>query len=723
MNTDALSPPADARRQAAAILNEWAEGAPPDARAALGRHPKLLDDKSIVLDLAYEEYCQRYEAGERPDTEEFCARFPAYRSSLGRLIAGHRFLEGQVDVLKSAPLPVWPMPGHRLGNWVLRRELGHGAFARVFLADDTAADRPVVLKLTADPGTEARTLGSLSHPNIVPLLHTTWDESGLTIVCMPFLGAATLHDLLDRSYRERYDAPPPRAEVILRTAAAATPGDPAPMPSAGPDDSLNRLSYVDGVARLAEQLADALDFLHRRGVVHRDLKPSNILLDAGGRPQLLDFNLSADARLAPPRIGGTLPYMAPEQARAFIEPGPEPGPRADLFALGVILFELLTGRHPFGQLPPEITPEEAPRWLLQRQRQRPSLRALNPQVDAALASLIERCLAIDPAHRPASAAVVATTLRWRRTPAARLARWAASPTGFLCGTAVSLLLLLLAVGFGWIATMREREEDREYRRGVEALKAGDARAADEHFQRALRSNPNHRPSRLGRARSLLALEQYGEAVPFFEQLDPKHRDGEIQAYLAYCYGLRQQTDPALLCSDRALKAGQRTPATLNNHAVFCILKGGRQADAREAIRQALAIDPNLAPARYHRAYLAYLDWTAQPDQPLTGQTLDDILFALEHCPDYPDVLTNAARILAACATSENDALADRVVSCLERAREGGFDVRRIGKEKVFERHGIMERKDFRKLLDDPPPAPRERQRRGYLCDPLPGLPD
>src|SRR5205823_14533007 len=119
------------------------------------------------------------------------------------------------------------------------------------------------------------------------------------------------------------------ADVILKAAATRAPDDPPPQ-AGPPDEALGQATFTDGVARLALQVADALDFLHRRGVVHRDLKPSNVLLDAGGRPRLLDFNLSSDARLAAPRVGGTLPYMAPEQARrAVLEDGPEPGPQAD----------------------------------------------------------------------------------------------------------------------------------------------------------------------------------------------------------------------------------------------------------------------------------------------------------------------------------------------------------------------------------------------------------
>src|SRR5262249_24900041 len=149
--------------------------------------------------------------------------------------------------------------------------------------------------------------------NVVPVLSARHDPaSGLHVVCMPFLGCATLHDLLDRAFPTPGALPPLSASVISEAvAAAARPGDPAPggaaaggAPWAG--------CYADGVARLGAQLAEALAFLQARQVYHRDLKPSNVLLTADGRALLLDFNLSARVGAASPRLGGTLPYMAPE---------------------------------------------------------------------------------------------------------------------------------------------------------------------------------------------------------------------------------------------------------------------------------------------------------------------------------------------------------------------------------------------------------------------------
>src|SRR5207249_109242 len=111
------------------------------------------------------------------------------------------------------------------------------------------------------------------------------------------------------------------------------------------------LSYVEAVLWIGARLADGLAHAHDRGVIHRDLKPANILLTDDGQPMLLDFNLSDDARLqgspAAAGMGGTLPYMSPEQLRAFVDRTRSLDARTDLYALGVILYELLTRKHPF----------------------------------------------------------------------------------------------------------------------------------------------------------------------------------------------------------------------------------------------------------------------------------------------------------------------------------------------------------------------------------------
>src|SRR5260221_5587323 len=119
-----------------------------------------------------------------------------------------------------------------------------------------------------------------------------------------------------------------------------------------PREMLAGMSYVEAILWIGARLADGLAHAHERGILHRDLKPANVLLTDEGQPMLLDFNLAEDTKLrcegTVAHAGGTLPYMSPEQMAGLVAGGARVDARSDIYSLGVILFELLTGRHPFG---------------------------------------------------------------------------------------------------------------------------------------------------------------------------------------------------------------------------------------------------------------------------------------------------------------------------------------------------------------------------------------
>jgi serine/threonine protein kinase/tetratricopeptide (TPR) repeat protein len=331
----------------------------------------------------------------------------------------------------------FPAVGSELAGFHLAAILGRGTFGRVYLArQGDLADRYVALKVSTDLAGESRTLAQLQHTNIVPV-YSIHKLHLLQAVCMPFFGATTVAALL-RRYRARESMPATGRELVdtlnglsIETDIPDLPPTHVPTSSVGsgvmtaaPEVSplpagrragaspavlhlLRGLTYVDAVCWLGSRLADALAHAHERGIVHNDLKPANILVTDEGQPMLLDFGVSEDlklrteARSAP--AGGTVPYMSPEHLDAVHKKSGCTDPRSDVYAIGIILFELLTGRHPF-RLPTGKVEEELPRMAAERRAGPPLVRPFNRAVTPGLESIVRKCLEPGLAKRYQSAA-------------------------------------------------------------------------------------------------------------------------------------------------------------------------------------------------------------------------------------------------------------------------------------------------------------------------------
>ncbi len=239
---------------------------------------------------------------------------------------------------------------------------------------------------------------------------------------------------------------------------------------------------VHASAWIAARLAEGLEHAHSRGLLHRDLKPSNVLIAADGTPMLLDFNLAAEALDADPEdgaramLGGTLPYMAPEHLDAFNPLGSTPpeavDERSDLYALGLILFEMVAGRPAFPDPPDGLDLVALLAWLTaERRKAAPSLRAANPKVAWGLDAIVAKCLDPEPDRRHRSAGELAEDLRrflddrplkFTPEPSARerLAKWSRRhPRASSIWTIAPLAsaLILAATGVAWTQTGHLRE--------------------------------------------------------------------------------------------------------------------------------------------------------------------------------------------------------------------------------------------------------------------------
>jgi serine/threonine protein kinase/Tfp pilus assembly protein PilF len=310
-------------------------------------------------------------------------------------------------------LGAMPAIGAPFLGFRLLAELGRGGFARVYLAQQgDVADRRVVLKVAANQGGEAQTLGQLQHPHIVPIYSVHMDDP-FQAVCMPFLGRTTFQDVLNEVHAGA--VLPTTGSAFVRTIKKTTAAT-----SAGEEPvalrTLNGLRYVEAVVWLCAQLTEGLAHAHERGIVHHDLKPANLLLTDAGQPMLLDFNAAHDtkgqqgAMIA--LIAGTLAYLAPEQLAAFEGTAAPIDARCDLYAFGIILFELLTGRYPFREQ--NLTPGAIGARVIEERRDVPRLRHLNPAVSPALEAIVRRCLEPDPGRRYQTARQLLADLQRQR---------------------------------------------------------------------------------------------------------------------------------------------------------------------------------------------------------------------------------------------------------------------------------------------------------------------
>ena len=268
------------------------------------------------------------------------------------------------------------------GRYRIEAFVAEGGFGRVYKAIDSELQRSVAVKV-ARSGTasrqanlldEARRAAKLQHPGIVPVIDVGVDGERAYIVSA-FIDGPDLAEFIEKN---------------------------RPFPQE--------------VARIVAEVAEALHHAHREGFVHRDIKPENILLDVERRPLITDFGLAASFEEVVRRKGlrsGTLSYMSPEQVAGEVQ---LIGPRSDIYSLGVVLYEMLTGRLPYQARTPGALREQ----VLFRPPVAP--RAMNPDVPVELEVICLRCLAKLPADRFSTAAELAAALRatpprrWLRFP-------------------------------------------------------------------------------------------------------------------------------------------------------------------------------------------------------------------------------------------------------------------------------------------------------------------
>jgi serine/threonine protein kinase/tetratricopeptide (TPR) repeat protein len=354
---------------------DWIAGKRIPADETLRQHPELADEPAFAAELIYHEFSLRQELGESPDWQQHTRQYPGHAALLERL----RQADQLVEQTLAAPAQ---LPTGTFADYELLEEVGRGGMGVVFKARHKSLDRIVALKVLRSDGTgeerkrldrEAQTVARLQHPNIVQV-YEVGETAGGAFVSLEFVDGQSL--------------------------ARRLHGTPLPARQA---------------AALVEILARAMHYAHEKGVIHRDLKPANVLL--AGTPEtpiedciakVADFGLAkkldTQGDTHSGAVLGTPSYMAPEQAQARSAAVDR---RTDVYGLGAILYELLTGRPPFRADTPLQTLEQ----VVGAEPARPRL--LNAAVPRDLETVCLKCLRKEPQKRYPSAEALADDLkRW-----------------------------------------------------------------------------------------------------------------------------------------------------------------------------------------------------------------------------------------------------------------------------------------------------------------------
>jgi tetratricopeptide (TPR) repeat protein len=477
----------------------------------------LAGDREAALDLIYQEFYLRREAGESPAPQEYLERFPGLATALIRQFAvdaavqtvdgaAHASLDTatEADRQLGEATQASPAPAQRVAidGYEIMRELGRGGMGVVYLARNVALGRSCALKMVLAAGhasrealdrflTEARSFAELDHPNVLKIFHVGRHE-GLLFLELEYAEGGSLDGQLD-----------------------GTPWHPR------------------RAALLVEPLARAVAEAHDRGIIHRDLKPANVLLGAAGIPKIGDFKLAkllnAESRFTQTdSVLGSPSYMAPEQAQGLSR---QVGPSADIYSLGAILYELLTGRPPFKAQTVLETLEQ----VKTREPVRPTVLVQATPRDMETIAL--KCLEKEPHKRYPSALALADDLKRFQEGRPILARPVSLPgrtwrwcrrnhklaalSGLLAATAV--LAVLAIVGLAYRHNIQLRAEVRR----TEA-KAEEARR---NYQEA--------GSTIGAMLDLLSDSRF-EGIPRMTDL----LRAEREAALAFYERIFSKVDPA-----------------------------------------------------------------------------------------------------------------------------------------------------------------------------------
>lgn len=529
-------------------------------------HPGTGDAARDPVEEMLEEFLARRRRGERPTLSAYMREHPdvdpAVRDVLSTLLMMEDLADGEHAGSQVPP---------RIGDYRPIREIGRGGMGIVYEAEQISLGRRIALKVMTghrvDPTQaerfrrEAGVASRLQHPGICTV-HAAGVDGEVPYIAMAYVEGWALSELIRRAKTGRHSTSTLFHGMSEADSDGETVEASAPFPPKAPTGTPVTRAELMRVLRLIEEAAEAMHVAHEAGIVHRDLKPANIMVTPDGHPVVLDFGLAADLEADAPQLTqtgdvfGTPAYMPPEQIA-----GKRLDRRADVYALGVTLYEALTLRRPF-EAPTRHALYEAIRTTAPTDP-----RALNPDIPADTRVVLETAMEKNPERRYQTARDLAEDLKRLRESRpilarpvplrVRIRRWARRHPA-ACALIVILAILLPSIASLVTYTVSTREE----------VAAGQRELRRQRLERYLEGAYVH----LADFDTKSAIPEFEEAIAFAPD------SAEAVAGLAWSYfGAHRDED--------CIEVLDRRPGLVRRHRSLRMLR----ANARERLGDATAI--------------------------------------------------------------------------------------------------------------------------------------